>query len=423
MEIHIEDILIPDNRQRKEFDKDSILELAASIASKGLLHPVVVRNDVRTLVAGERRLRAIQYLHEQGTRFMCHGVLVDPCGVPITTIGELSPIEIEEAELEENIVRVDLTAQERIQARARLHEFRKRQNPAQTFKDTGEEISRTSPLREAQKVSQAVYLAPYLDDPDVAKAASESEIEKIVRKKLEREIRGALAETIAQSASPHKFHHADALEYVAGIPDNSFDVIVTDPPYGINADTFGDQGSILHEYSDDADYFVELEQTMAVELFRVTKPLAHLYWFCDISWWQALRNDFTVAGWNVWPVPLIWYKGNQGILPRPDFGPRRTYETILYAIKGNKPVTTVGQPDVISIPNITGAKLHAAEKPTALYKELLGRSALAGDSVFDPFCGSGPIFTAARELNLIATGIEINQDAAATAQLRCAGEI
>ena len=48
-----------------------------------------------------------------------------------------------------------------------------------------------------------------------------------------------------------------------------------------------------------------------------------------------------------------------------------------------------------------------AQKPIALYQDLLSRSYRPGDKVLDPFCGSGPIFPAAHSLKCEATGIEI----------------
>jgi len=49
---------------------------------------------------------------------------------------------------------------------------------------------------------------------------------------------------------------------------------------------------------------------------------------------------------------------------------------------------------------------HAAQKPVALFRDLLSRSARPGDTVLDPFCGTGSILEAAHDLKVKATGIE-----------------
>lgn len=63
------DILTSSLNPRKKFDEDVIAELAEGIAENGLLQNLVVRPDKNgfyTLVAGERRFRAIRLLESQG---------------------------------------------------------------------------------------------------------------------------------------------------------------------------------------------------------------------------------------------------------------------------------------------------------------------------------------------------------------------
>jgi DNA modification methylase len=54
---------------------------------------------------------------------------------------------------------------------------------------------------------------------------------------------------------------------------------------------------------------------------------------------------------------------------------------------------------------------HPAQKPVALYTDLLRRSCNPGDRVLDPFAGTGTIFPAAHSLKIFATGVEKNQSA------------
>ncbi len=64
-EVQIGKIKISKNQPRKQFDINSIHELAKSIKENGLVQPIVLRknNDGYELVAGERRLRAVQSLN------------------------------------------------------------------------------------------------------------------------------------------------------------------------------------------------------------------------------------------------------------------------------------------------------------------------------------------------------------------------
>jgi hypothetical protein len=165
--IKLTDLKIPENRQRSDFNAKKIQELSDSIDRVGLLQPLVLRNDNVTLVAGERRSRA---LSSRKNDYFHDGQLVPAGHAPFVTLGELSPEKLHEAELEENLRRVDLSWQERARAIADLHAFRRQGNPEQTFTDTAREV-RDDPDasgRHVTEVSNAVLLSQYLDDPIVS---------------------------------------------------------------------------------------------------------------------------------------------------------------------------------------------------------------------------------------------------------------
>ena len=60
--------------------------------------------------------------------------------------------------------------------------------------------------------------------------------------------------------------------------------------------------------------------------------------------------------------------------------------------------------------NVAAGKLHPAETPSELMEVLIEQSSLPGESVLDPFCGSGSVLVAAKRLKRRATGIELNED-------------
>lgn len=411
--IPFDKLSIPEYRMRREFDPDKLAELAESIKSKGLMHPLVVVEEANgyRLIAGERRSRALTLLRNSNTNFMCNNELIPPGYFPVTLLSELSQIEMLEAEYEENVIRADLTWQEHTLATAALSELRKQQSQAAgetfTIRAVASEIAgHEAQGSEITKVSNAVIVAQHLADPEVAKAKSQKEALKIIQKKAEASHREILAQTFDLSKTPHTALKGSALELSNTLPEAVFDVILTDPPYGIDANKFGSMADVTHEYKDDFAYALDCYKMVAREGFRICKTQAHAYVFLDPRYFDKISLEFTLAGWEVWPVPLIWNKGN-GMLPRPEHGPRRTYESILYAIKGGKRVAKV-MPDVLSYPLLT-EKDHGAQKPVPLYVDLLSRSTAPGDKVIDFFSGSGTIFPACNKLRLVATGIEINE--------------
>lgn len=410
--VHVNDVSIPENRFRREFDSKKMDELRDSILRNGLINPPTVEKsgDTWILRAGERRLRCLQKIIEEKKPFRCGPHALDGDLIPVIEWETLTPLQRLEIEVEENVVRADFTWQERTTALAALHKLRSEQNPGQTIGDTASEVL-GKPARGDQRtvVADALILSKYLNNPEVAKAKSAKEAIKIVRKQTEAVHQAQLAKTVDLKKTPHKLIQGDALEELAKLPSEHFDIVVTDPPYGVGAHNFGEQASTGHNYKDTKTYFDSLMQKLPEELFRVCKAEAHLYLFCDQRRFVQLESLFVLAGWNVWPTMLIWYKGN-GMLPMPDQGPRRSYECILYAYKGAKRVLQVKNDCIVKVPGIRQL-IHGAQKPVALYCDLLSRSARPGDTVLDCFGGSGPLLVAANRLRLTATYIEVDEGA------------
>lgn len=405
----VDSISIRQGRNRRVFSEEHLATLAESIASDiGLLQLPVVRqhSDGRLeLLAGERRLRAMQLLWAANRQFHYMRQPIPIGQFPHALINELDELAARAIELDENIQRVDLSWQERVTAIAELHALRKAQNPEQTARDTAVEIGYSG----GGVIREAEIVARHLNDPQVATAPTVKDAMKRLRRKLELEFRAGAVLEAADSAPPleskHTLRMGDMTELMLQLPTGSFDIILTDPPYGVNAETFRAKMTTMHEYDDDWDSVEHLILVLASEGIRVTKPTAHAYVFCDLLMFSSLQDIFEEAGWDVWPRPLIWVK-DVGHIPNANLGPQRRYECILFANKGNKPVQAL-YPDVAIVPAVNN-KFHAAEKPVDLLVNLLRRSVIAGDRVLDPFCGSGSVFEAAEKCQCLATGFELD---------------
>lgn len=420
LKLPLPSIQIAANRQRREFDETKLQELASSIIANGLLQPVVVRSMGKAgfqLVAGERRLRAIEQLRFIGKSLRFNGEEIGEDLIPCVTLGELGELEAEEAELDENIRRVDLTWQERAAATARLASLRGRQAEAR-----GEEPPKVAAIAvEVRGSSEGVHhentrreliVAKHLDNPEVAKAKTVDEAFKVLKRQEEAHRNVELAAQVGRTftAEAHAAYHADSLEWMANYAGELFDVILTDPIYGMGADTFGDSGGKAagaHQYEDSYEAWQKMVSVFGYLAYKVTKPQAHLYAFCDIDRFHEFKGKLEEDGWNVFRTPLVWHKPTGSRTPWVDFGPQRKYELCIYANKGRKPVTRIF-PDLVSYPADDNLG-HNAQKPVALFLDLLKRSVAPGNLVLDPFAGSGTIFPAAHELKCRAVGIE--QDA------------
>ena len=424
--IPISSITVPAKRQRKEISPEDLIALADSIAKNGLLHPIVVRQGATTttfeLVAGERRLRAVEYLGETSEDgILCGKVRVPPGSIAATDLGSLDPIDAFECELEENLRRIDLTWQERCEASAQLVELRRLQAEKRGETPTTVELVKSAaataypdfvPKAAETAVRKEAIVARYLSDPEVRAARTLDEGIKVIKRKEETERNIALGKSVGLtfSAKDHALLRGNCLELMASLPPSSFDCILTDPPYGIDAQTFNDSGgkasAVGHLYDDSVDNWRKLVKLSLVEFYRLAKHQAHLYIFCDIDRFVELRDSVADAGFEPFRTPLIWNNPSSQRAPWPHHGPHRRYQLCLYAMKGKRPVLKLAS-DVVtyaSDPNLG----WAAQKPVDLYRDLLLRTCLAGDTVLDPFCGSGPIFPASHGMKVKATGIELD---------------
>lgn len=109
--INLSDIDINKNQPRKNFDKEALEELAASIKENGLLQPIAVQKigERYQIIAGERRFRAFKLLNEKK--------------IP-AIIKNLSRQQVMQLALIENLQREDLTAIEEAEAmKALMDEF------------------------------------------------------------------------------------------------------------------------------------------------------------------------------------------------------------------------------------------------------------------------------------------------------------
>jgi len=415
------EIVIPSDRQRTEFDPEFIQELSQGILQKGLLHAPVMREEggQKVLVAGETRLKAIDNLWMLGGTLRYNGQAVPEGMVPFVTLGQLSELEAEEAELEENVRRRNLTWKEESQALAKLHRIRSQRAQAEgrvhTVADTAVEVKGRSDGSYQEAVRKSLIVSKFVDNPEVAKAKSVEEAFKIVKKQEAQAKHIELAKTVGATftASIHEVYNTDCLTWMAQCPEGTFDVILTDPPYGMGADSFGDGGggrlaNNEHHYKDDYASWKSLMSQWAPLSYKVAKHQAHAYVFCDIDNFHELKKMMQEAGWYVFRTPFVCTKPGSGRVPLPSEGPRRQYEILLYAIKNHKNTTAI-YPDVLTSyadDNTT----HGAQKPVALYEQLLLRSVKPGDVVLDSFAGSGTIFPSAHKYQCKAVGLEMNPE-------------
>ena len=218
----------------------------------------------------------------------------------------------------------------------------------------------------------------------------------------------------------------DCLEVMREMPDNSIDMIFTDPPYGHNNNN-GDlisrweaalgRGDYIAErdnrpIANDGSEANELFRQVLPEMYRILKPGC-----CCCCCGGGGGPDPQFARWSLWMDEIfqfkqmvVWDKGPMGM----GWHYRRSYEVVLV---GQKPgaacrwyATTHKVENIIRhIRKIIPSKeQHPTIKPVALASHFINLHSRQEDVVLDPFCGAGSTLVAAWNLNRKYIGIEID---------------
>ncbi len=411
-------IIFPKDRQRESVPQQHIDDLAKSIGTDCLIHAPTVTDSLE-LVAGGCRTRAILQLAQP---YEYGGEQIPAGHCPVIVVTGKSEEQLFRIELEENLRRKQLTPVEESRAISKLHRmltatatgagksWTKSETAAALSDVRGQPVSPSGPTPAQQsEVADNLLIESFADDPDVKRAKTRSEAVKLAKKKLEASFTQALGSSMALlRRDDFQLMEGSCLDLLQSLADETFAGIVTDPPYGIDADAFGQQSYHGgHAYEDGRGSALAIARHILSQGFRVCKPSAHLYMFCDIRLWPDLYQVAKDEGWQPYATPLIWYKANAGHAPQPGFFTRR-YEALLFARKGDRTLTSSSS-DVLPFASVA-AKVHAAEKPVDLLTHLLKLSFFPGETILDPCVGSGSIFAAAKAAGMKAVGIELEPE-------------
>ena len=189
----------------------------------------------------------------------------------------------------------------------------------------------------------------------------------------------------------------DCLEVMKQIPDKSIDLVVTDPPYGMSF-----RSNYRQEKHDKIVGDSEFPLWIFDEFNRIAKRA--VYVFCR---WDNLKEI---------PKPksvIVWVKNNwsMGDLKH-EHG--RQWEAVCFYPQEEHEFRK-RTPDVMKARR-TENMLHPTQKPVDIMGQLI--EANVGDTVLDPFAGSGSTLVAAKQLGRKYIGIEIEPKYCAVARER-----
>ena len=204
-----------------------------------------------------------------------------------------------------------------------------------------------------------------------------------------------LQNTIKYKSKQGTLFNVDCMELLKSLPNESIDLIVTDPPYPTTArGSAGNSGGMLQkDINKKGQVFTHNNidcYMYAPEFYRLLKDGSHCYVMTNHINLIKMLNTFTDCGFH-FIKSLVWDKGNK-IMGQYYMS---QFEYILFFRKGKGvKINNCGTADILSIPNKktkdeNGKNLHDTEKPVELMKILIENSTQENGIVIDPFVGVG----------------------------------
>lgn len=202
-------------------------------------------------------------------------------------------------------------------------------------------------------------------------------------------------------------YHGDSREVMAGMDDASVKAVLTDPPYTERTHakaktnrTVGDSKAVEFASFTDAD----LDEAIA-ECGRITQS----WLVATLDYRHAVRMELqTPANLRVMRIG-VWVKTN----PMPQITgdrPGQGWEAIAYMHRGDvKPAWNGGGKHGNYILPTAQGEGHPTSKPLPMVSEWVRHFTNYGDTILDPFAGSGTTLRAAVDNGRKAIGVELDE--------------
>lgn len=198
-------------------------------------------------------------------------------------------------------------------------------------------------------------------------------------------------------------YHGNCIEILPSL--GKCDLILTDPPYGVNYVTS------WRARSDELRKPIANDESL--DCFGTAWPLMLGRLSNDRHWYvfaspRKIHEALLIVGSA--KHAIAWDKGDRGTVGDLVCGFGEAWEAILYGMKGRRPINGKRPRTVIRF-DWSGSldPLHPTVKPIGLLEKLICWSTNEGETILDPFMGSGTTLRAAKNTGRKAIGIEVDE--------------
>jgi DNA modification methylase len=198
----------------------------------------------------------------------------------------------------------------------------------------------------------------------------------------------------------------DSIEVLPTLENNSFDLLLSDPPYGMDFKSgWNNKEKIANDKIEDT---IDLFENVLKEVVPLLKEDAHFYLFGNIDFLPEIKP--IIKKYLTLKSILIWDRKIIGMGDLKSYG--FSYDIIYFGYnKIWKDLNGTRDKDILSFNRVTpSANIHPTEKPIDLLEYLIKKSTNENDKILDPFAGGGSTLIACKNTNRLATGIEIDEN-------------
>lgn len=197
--------------------------------------------------------------------------------------------------------------------------------------------------------------------------------------------------------------HGDSLEIIKEIPEETFDFIFTDPPYGQDM-MYGRRENGRTILGDDNNFLQKLPE-FAKDCYRVLRFDKFCVIFGQWRTYSIFESAFLSAGFALKTVG-IWDKCVQGL----GEGFVEAYEQFMIFRKGEAR-NNYYMSNIIKEPRPNGIRLtHPNEKPVKLCRKIIHNCTKENELVADFFVGTGNNILACMDLERKFFGVELAEE-------------
>ncbi|MDD3175631.1 MAG: site-specific DNA-methyltransferase [Candidatus Nanoarchaeia archaeon] len=193
----------------------------------------------------------------------------------------------------------------------------------------------------------------------------------------------------------NKIFNIEAIEGLKKLKNESIDLVLTDPPYGLNKKGIKNDEDLKEFYKILPDCYRVLKKDSFFITFFSTKYIPEIF----------KNNPFTYY----WQIVLYCPNGSV----RSTIGYTKFMSVFIFK-KGNPKIKKQNKDIFVDTPGrmvepLEGFINHPTPKPTKFIKELLEMFSNKNDLVLDPFIGSGSTALACKDLERNFIGFEIEK--------------